>query len=323
MVPAVRVATAFFIVFGVAGIAYHLLGFGLGGTLFYLTVGALVILAIVLTTPYSISRHYEARTVKDGDLPRVERVVEDLSPKFSLSRPRLLLIESVEPNAFAFGFGKRTYIGVTRGLMSILGDDELKAVVAHEYAHIWSRDSMTQVLGIAVKKTLFAFAVLLAIFIVIAGAIVAALLLSAAGSKSKGATKRLMIMPRATALAIYSLSPILLGACSCFFSRKAELRADAYSARVNGRPEDLALALIKINEYKEPDLAARKHGVYSSLWIASKGDEGFLGRLLSTHPPVKERVWRLIEMVPLKTSVSALRGKPNGGTEPASSQGNL
>ena len=306
---------AFTTVFGFAGIIYSLIGLSLGGTLFYLLIGVVTIVMLVFFTRYSISRHFQAKLVFDGELPRLERIVDDMSIRFSLPRPRLMLIQSDEPNAFTFGFGKHTYVGVSCGLLSALNDDELKAVIAHEFAHIWSRDSITQTLGIAVKKTLFAFTALLAVIIVIAGMMISALLLSLSGLKPKSLKEGLMVVPLAMSLAAYLLSPIIIGACYCIFSRKAEFRADACSAKMTGRPEDLALALMRIDQYPRQSLAARNHGIYSSLWIASKGDKSLLDKIMSTHPPVNERVWRLIEMVPLRTSGQTLREKSSASSK--------
>ena len=105
-----------------------------------------------------------------------------------------------------------------------------------------------------------------------------------------------MVVPMAVAFSVYILSPVIIGISYFCFSRKAELRADACSARVTSRPGDLARALVRIHGHHNPGLASEKCGVYSSLWIASKSENGLLDRLLSSHPSVEERVRRLMDL---------------------------
>lgn len=296
LIPLVRVSAAFTIVFSSAAAIYLLMGLSALSTAMLLLVGAVTILVLVLSAPAMIISHHRAREVTGAQIPRIERIVSDLSTQFHVSKPKIMLIPSQDPNACAFGFGRRSYVGVTEGLFALLDDNELRAVVAHEFAHIWSRDSATQTLGIAVKKTLVALGVLLAILIVIAGMVVVAVLLSLAGSKSKSAARGLMVVPMVMAFGVYLLSPVIIGISYFFFSRKAELRADFYSAQITRRPADLARALARIDEVPHNGLGAGKKKVYSSLWIAVDKDAGLLGRLLSSHPSVEERIRRLMEM---------------------------
>lgn len=291
-----RVTIAFTTVFGLASLFYFLMGLDLVGVIFCTVIGALTILTLALITCSSIVRHYGARVVSEGELPHVAKMVSELGAEFGVSRPTLLLVPSDEPNAFTFGHGRRTCIGVTQGLLTLLDDRELRAVLAHEFAHIWNRDGTTRTLSIALAKTLFAFAMLLAILIVIAGMAVVAVLLSLAGSKSKRTGRALMVGPLAIALGVYIVSPVIISTGYFFFSRNAEFRADDVSVRFTERPSDLISALVKIDNYPLHKLSAEKHGVYSSIWLASEQRKGLIGRLLSSHPPVEERIRRLMHV---------------------------
>lgn len=291
--PTARVIAAFSIVFGLASLVYFLMGLDTIGIIFFLAIGAVTIVILALTTRSSIVRHYAGRMLSDGELPRVDRIINELRRTFGTPRPMVLLIPSDEPNAFAFGFGKRACLGMTQGLLTILDDCQLRACLAHEFAHIWNRDSTTRTLGIALAKTLFAFAMLLAVLIVVAGMVVVAVLLSLAGSKSKHAGRTLMIGPLAIALGVYIMSPIIISMGYFLFSRKAEYRADATSVRFTGRPSDLISALVTIDRYPLHKLSAEKHGVYSSIWSASERGRSFLENLLSSHPTAEARINRL------------------------------
>jgi heat shock protein HtpX len=219
-----------------------------------------------------------ARKIEKRDNPELYRIVENLCITAGLPLPKIYLIDSPQPNAFATGRNpKNSIIAVTRGLVEKLDRQELEGVISHELAHIGNRDVLLATIvvvlvGIVVIMTDFFFRI------------------SFWGGYRRRRRGNLIVLLIALALAI--LAPILATLIRLAISRKREFLADATGALLTRYPEGLASALEKISRDQSPLRTA--NDATSHLYIVNpfKGKEikSWLHKLFLTHPPVEERI---------------------------------
>ncbi len=223
-----------------------------------------------------------ARPIEKQDNPELYRLVENLCLTAGLPLPKIYIIDSAQPNAFATGRdAKHAVVAVTRGLLEKLERVELEGVIAHELSHIGNKDILLQTIivvlvGIVVIMTDFFFRM--------------AFWGRMGGRSQEGGGLRLMMILVALALAV--LAPIFAQIIKLAISRKREYLADSSGALLTRYPEGLARALEKISADSNPLETA--NDATSHLYIASpfRGREGasWLHRLFMTHPPVEKRI---------------------------------
>jgi len=223
-----------------------------------------------------------AKPIEKQDNPELYRLVENLCITAGLPLPKIYIIDSAQPNAFATGRdAKHAVVAVTRGLLEKLERVELEGVISHELSHIGNKDILLQTIvivlvGMVVIMTDFFFRI--AFWGRIGGR-----------SREGGQIKLMMIL---VALALAILAPIFAQLIKLAISRKREYLADASGALLTRYPEGLARALEKISA--DPNPLKMANDATSHLYIASpfRGKEktSWLHKLFSTHPPIEERV---------------------------------
>ncbi len=229
----------------------------------------------------------KAKLIEKRDNPELYRLVENLCITAGLPLPRIFIIDSAQPNAFATGRNaKHGVIAVTRGLLEKLERVELEGVIAHELAHIGNKDMLLQTIIV----TLVGFIVILTDFffrIAFWGGI-------RGGGQGGGQLKLIMIL---VALALAIFAPIFAQLIKLAISRKREFLADASAALLTRHPEGLARALEKISQDTNPLKTA--NDATSHLYIVSpfRGKEKtfWLHKLFSTHPAAEKRIKALRE----------------------------
>ncbi|MDP3995696.1 MAG: M48 family metallopeptidase [bacterium] len=231
----------------------------------------------------------KAKPIEKRDNPELYRLVENLCITAGLPLPRIYIIDSPQPNAFATGRdAKHAVVAVTRGLLEKMERTELEGVIAHELSHIGNRDILLQtvvvvLVGFVAMLTDFFFRI--------------AFRANIGGKNREGGQARLIMMLIALALAI--LAPVVAQLMKLAISRKREYLADTSGALLTRYPEGLASALEKISQDQNPLRGASD--ATSHLYIASpfKGEEktSWLHKLFMTHPPVEERIRMLRSMI--------------------------
>jgi heat shock protein HtpX len=219
-----------------------------------------------------------AREVSRQEATELHRMVEELSTKAGLPKPRVFLVDAPHANAFATGRNpEKAAVAVTRGLLEALDPREVRGVLAHEIAHVANRDVLvaTVAAGLATAVTHLANVFALS-----------GLLGARDGEEGSGASGLLFAL-----VAPFGAMLVQLG-----ISRSREYLADETGARLSGDPLALAGALEKLQ--REAEVApAQAEPAAASLYIVNPfGALGGLTRLFSTHPPVEERVRRLRAM---------------------------
>jgi heat shock protein HtpX len=222
---------------------------------------------------------YGARPVTREELPRAYEVVERLTSKAGLPMPKIYVIPTESPNAFATGRNpQHASVAVTHGILGLLNDEELEGVLAHELGHVRNRDILTS----SIAATL-------------AGAItILARMGFWFGAFGGGGNSRDREGGGIGALFMLILAPIAAMLIQLWVSRTREYEADATGAHLTGNPYALASALEKISAVsRQVPLVASPTSAH--LFIVQPLISGqVFANLFSTHPPIQERIKRLI-----------------------------
>jgi heat shock protein HtpX len=220
-----------------------------------------------------------AKPVSREEAPRLYEIVEELARKNDMPMPRLYLSPQPQPNAFATGRGpKHAVVAVTQGILEVLDDDELRAVLAHELSHVRNRDILIGSVAAAIAVAI-TFIARIAMFGALFGG----------GDDDDGGNIFGLL-----ALAI--LAPIAAVLIQMALSRSREFQADASGARLLGEGEPLARALQKI-EANAKRVPMDVNPAEATLYIINPltGRQVNFAKLFSTHPPTEERIARLEE----------------------------
>jgi heat shock protein HtpX len=226
-------------------------------------------------------RMYRAQPVTREQLPRAYAVVERMTQRIGLPMPKIYVIPTDSPNAFATGRNPRhASVAVTHGILNLLSDDELEGVLAHELGHVKNRDILTS----SVAATLAGAITMLARF----GFWGAMFTGYGGGGRDRRGGGGL------GALLMLFLAPIAAMLIQLAVSRSREYEADATGAHITGNPYALASALEKLDAYsRRLPMAASPSNAHLFI-VAPVISARDLANLFSTHPPIPKRIERLI-----------------------------
>jgi heat shock protein HtpX len=254
--------------------------FGTGGLLIGLALGLLFVGGSFWFSDKIAVAAARAKPISREEAPRLYEIVEELARKNDMPMPRLYLSPQPQPNAFATGRGpKRAVVAVTQGILEVLDDEELRAVLAHELSHVRNRDILIGSVAAAIALAI-TFIARIAMFGAIFGG----------GDDDDGGGNIIGLL----ALAI--LAPIAALLIQTALSRSREFQADASGARLLGEGEPLARALQKIEAYAKR-VPMDVNPAEATLYIINPltGRQINFAKLFSTHPPTEERIERLRE----------------------------
>ena len=255
-------------------IGYFFLGNWMLG--FILFFGLAVVLNVVAywKSDALVLRSYNAQIVGRSEAPRLYGIVEKVALKADLPMPRVAIIPTDMPNAFATGRNpENAVVAATQGLLSILNDDELEGVIAHEMAHVGNRDIL---------------------IMTVAATVVAAVAIFARIAFWQALFNRNVNIFVLVLLAI--TAPIIVVLIRSAISRSREFRADETGANMINKPLALASALAKLERGVVTRPIESGNPATSHMFIVNPFKGGFAG-LFASHPPTEERIRRLRALI--------------------------
>lgn len=259
--------------FGWAG---HAMG-GQNGMVTALVLAALMNFIAYWNADKMVLAMYGAQPVESGWLVDL---VHDLAGRAGLPPPRVFIIETRQPNAFATGRNpQHAALAVTRGILDLLSERELRGVIGHELTHVRNRDTLTMTITATIAGALST----LAHFAMFFGA--------------RGNNQNRGVGPIAT-LALIVLAPLTAMLVQMAVSRTREYAADQGGAGISGDPAALADALQKIDAAarRVPNLVADNNPGTAHMFIVNPLSGRALDNLFATHPATENRIAALMEM---------------------------
>ena len=258
--------TAIFMVVG------YLIGGG-AGAMIALIVAAVTNLVSYWNADKIVLSMHNAQEVDERSAPELVAIVREIARRANIPMPRVYLMDSPQPNAFATGRNpQHAAVCATTGLLNTLSRDEVAGVIGHELGHVRNHDTLT-----------------MTITATIAGAIS---MLAQFGMFFGGRRDNNSGLGVVGSLLMLVLAPVAAMIVQMAISRTHEYVADNFGGRISGRPDALASALIKISRMAEavPNDTAEAHPTTAPLFIINPLSGRGMDNLFSTHPSTENRV---------------------------------
>jgi heat shock protein HtpX len=246
------------------------------GSLVFLIIAAAINLISYFFSDKIVLRSYRAKIITKADQPRLYNVVNKVCLKANMPMPKIAIVPSRTPNAFATGRNEKTaVVAATEGIMSLLTDDELEGVIAHEMAHIKDKDMLVMTVAATIAGAISIVSRM-------------ALFSSMGRSRNNNSGPILLLVALTAPLAALMLRLAI--------SRSREYKADREGSLTIQRPLFLASALEKLEEGNRRRPMQMGSPTSSSLFIVNPFSGGGFVSLFMTHPPVASRVRKLEQL---------------------------
>ena len=220
-----------------------------------------------------VLRQQGAVQVDEARAPDLYRLTAALAQNAGLPMPKLYILPTEQPNAFATGRNpENSAVAVTQGLLSTLSRDEIAGVIAHELAHIKNRDTLTMTITATMAGAI---------------AMMGNMMLFTGGREGRGGLFG--------GILAMVLAPLAAGLVQMAISRTREFEADREGAAISGQPMALAGALAKIAQMagRSVNMPAVRNPASAAMFIVNPLHALRADRLFATHPPTEERIARL------------------------------
>lgn len=253
----------------------------------------IAIFTVVIAAAYAFFQYYLASSqalsmagaieIQKADNPRLFRIVENLCIATGTPMPKVYIINDQAPNAFATGRDpQHASVAATSGLLDLMDDAELEGIMAHELGHVRNYDIRVSMIVFGLVVAVGFLADMLVRMSFFAG--------NRRDDNGGGGNPVVMIF----GLVAMIIAPLVATLVQLAISRQREYLADATGALTTRHPEALASALQKLGAYGRP--LQKQSSSMAHMWIADPEKPGLAERMLSTHPPIAERIERLHEM---------------------------
>ena len=253
----------------------------------------IAIFTVVIAAAYAFFQYYLASSqalsmagaieIQKADNPRLFRIVENLCIATGTPMPKVYIINDQAPNAFATGRDpQHASVAATSGLLDLMDDAELEGIMAHELGHVRNYDIRVSMIVFGLVVAVGFLADMLVRMSFFAG--------NRRDDNGGGGNPVVMIF----GLVAMIIAPLVATMVQLAISRQREYLADATGALTTRHPEALASALQKLGAYGRP--LQKQSSSMAHMWIADPEKPGLAERMLSTHPPIADRIERLHEM---------------------------
>jgi heat shock protein HtpX len=230
-----------------------------------------------------VLKMYGAKPLGEGDLPVVQRIVRKLATQANIPMPKLYLLPSESPNAFATGRNpQHAAVAVTEGILRIMDERELEGVLAHELSHVLNRDILISTIAATVAGAISMLANMAHWGMMFGGS-----------RDEEGRSSNPIAL-----LATIILAPLAAMLIQMAVSRSREYQADASGAKLTHDPNALASALGKLGQATKM-IPMDANPATAHLFIVNPLNGRALMNLFSTHPPLEDRIERLRRMRPV------------------------
>jgi len=220
---------------------------------------------------------YRAKEANPGDYPRLHQLVEEIAKKAKMPKPKVYVVPSANPNAFATGRNpNHVVVAVTNGILDLLNEKELKGVIAHEMSHVKNRDILIGSVAATIAAAI-SFVAMMARWAAIFGGM--------GGDRDGHNFLELLVLS--------ILAPLIATVIRLAISRSREYLADETGAKLLGEGKGLASALKKLEAGSKSRPMRMGSETSAHMFIVNPFTASYLMKLFSTHPPVDERVKRL------------------------------
>jgi heat shock protein HtpX len=225
-----------------------------------------------------VLRMYHARQVDPSEAPGLYQMVERLAQKSGLPTPRVYVIPQDSPNAFATGRNpEHAVVAVTQGILRLMSDEELEGVLAHELGHVKNRDILISSIAATLAGAIMMLANMARWSAIFGG-------VSRDDDEGGGVFGLLFMM---------FLAPLAAVLIQMAISRTREYQADATAAEMTGSPYGLAHALEKLGKATK-QIPMEANPSTAHMFIVNPLSGRSMMKLFSTHPPLEERIRRLL-----------------------------
>jgi heat shock protein HtpX len=252
-------------------------GYAIGGAALWFFVFFSVFMNVAaywMSDKFAI-RAARAQEVSEAEAPDLHRLIAELAQLYDVPKPRVYTIPSDQPNAFATGRNpEHAAVAVTQGLMQLMPRDQVRGVLAHEFAHIKNRDILVSSIAAMIAGAISAIGNIFFFMSIFGGE---------DDDNPIGAIGALLVM---------LVAPIAASLLQLAVSRQREYLADATAARMLGTGEPLAQALESLERGRQA-MPMQVNPATETLYIVNPLSGGGVSSLFSTHPPIEERIARL------------------------------
>jgi heat shock protein HtpX len=231
-----------------------------------------------------VLRMYNAREVTEAEAPMLWSVTHDLALKMQMPMPKVYVIPSDAPNAFATGRNpNHAAVAATEGITRLLTRDELEGVMAHELGHVKNRDILIGTIAAAIAGAIS----------MLAGMARWAMIFGGFGGSRDNENRGGNVFAELFMIIVAPIAALLI---QMAISRSREYQADATGAQICGKPMSLANALKKLQAGSQR-VPLDANPATAHMFIVNPLRGGGVVNLFSTHPPLEDRIARLEKMV--------------------------
>lgn len=257
---------------------------GPGGMIFALILAGIMNLVGYWFSDKIVLSMYGAREVSEAEAPELYHMVRELAMNANLPMPKIYIIPSDAPNAFATGRNpEHAAVAVTEGLLHLMEPHEIMGVLGHELAHVKNRDILIQSIAATLAGAVMVLADMARWAVFLGGA--------RSSDEDDGGAAGIL-----GTLALAIIAPIAAMLIQLAISRSREYLADETGAKIAGNPEFLASALEKLGMASQRIPMVEAKPATAHMFIVNPLTGGGLLSLFSTHPPLEERIRRLRAM---------------------------